>query len=101
MHRSDQEKDWLYDNRDLKDGTWRKIQGHELTQEDVGLEVKYLHFIAWEDATYDVQGILEEVQGLTDAYYSVAKIENPNGDHFHSFYGNVYGDTLYVKKRVP
>lgn len=92
-------KNWVRDHSELRDGTWRKIKGEELTQEDIGLEVRYLHFIAWEYDTYNVHGILKQVSPHVREYHFAAEIVHQDRDG-QSFHGSVYGDILYVKKRV-
>lgn len=95
-----QEKVWKKNNRDVfKQGKWKKIEGQELTQADIGKRVKYLWFIEWETDTNDVDGILTRINPYpTESYYFVADVIGGTKDDPRYHLYNVYGQTMYVQE---
>lgn len=94
------EKDWKDKHRDtFKQGKWKKIQGRELTADDIGKRIKFLWFIEWENDTTDLDGILTSVNTYPDSpYYFLAQFENGIGRDRSTFGYNVYDQTVYVQQ---
>jgi hypothetical protein len=95
----DIEKDWKQKHRDVfKQGKWKKIQGRELTQEDIGKRIKFLWFIEWENDTTDLDGILTSISTFPDSpYYFLANFKSGKGRDESTFGYNVYDQTVYVQ----
>lgn len=97
MGRFKQESNWVQRNREVKDGTWRKTEGHHLTPADIGKKVMFEHLIEWEDGSQHVEGILTRI-GKPETYYFPVDIIPEGGNLFGMYFGNVYGQELYIKK---
>lgn len=94
-----QEKQWKRMHSEVfKQGKWKKIEGHQLTADDIGKRVKFLWFIEWETSTNDIDGILKAFHPYPEeAYYCVAEIVGgtESDPRYHNY--NVFGQTMYVQ----
>lgn len=97
MGRYTRDSDWVQRNSEVKGKGWKKIQGHELTEDDIGKLVKFENCMEWESSSTTAEGILTRI-GKPETYYFPVDIIPDDGSLYGMYYGSVYGIEVYVKK---